>query len=535
MKKNNVLLLVLGMALSCNAMVAMNQPITNDNNNQEQDEKRGMKRKRDNSEQIEKTEQQIAKKQEIEKNQLSVFPSKLSDLPSELIFTILQFCYGDTELLLCNKDLYNNLKKLQKEGYNDINTHEKNVILGVREKITSNNKSEIEAYIIKYGRINLFFNFSSNNISITGRNDLKKLLSHAIETKDLTDIEILFNNKKYLKVIDFYKDTDLCINLLKMLIKNNFLAPLIFLLKEIMIQKDIDNKLINTMVGFDELYNKYAWTLLHEDAYRTREEAINNDLSTNITFLVGNHISLRLKDKSLLSIALQNKTSTEVITSILNFIHNMFRQKNKKGVNEISSKLQSDVIPDIIKSKDFSTSKKITYTKCLLEWIHIKFSQKPLSIDNGIIKKIIKHLQSTELLLLLVTMDSEKIQNFFKNHNYNDTNKETWLHFAAKENMIDFAKFLINNLETKDLKINELNTLNNTALHYACEKQNPDMQLLLLNAGADATIKDWNDSVPNIDAKVMSTFKLEQEKKQQEEQLKLLEQEKKNNRYCHIQ
>jgi ankyrin repeat protein len=203
----------------------------------------------------------------------------------------------------------------------------------------------------------------------------------------------------------------------------------------------------------------------------------------------------------------------------------------KKSINH--------TIDKIIEHKQFTQFQKVAYINEILNYtgntlkipmdyayiINETNLRSMAQTENQNFLELVKLIEATHSTIR--TFYGETIYNRFLDYQFDQQQKQTWLHFATQNNMIDFVKLLIA-LDEKHTQwffkenksytpnksiINDKDIYGRTALFYACENKNIEIQLLLLRAGADDSIPDWLGKKPIVNHDIINIFKLEQEKK----------------------
>ena len=116
-----------------------------------------------------------------------------------------------------------------------------------------------------------------------------------------------------------------------------------------------------------------------------------------------------------------------------------------------------------------------------------KFNYKILSQNNNNGEK-----KDISLFNTMIINDPNLDNKLIKNKNYRDTENNSNLHIAVKNNSIELVKYFLN----KNYNLNDVNKKGQTALHIACELGNEDIINLLVEKGANVNIKDNKGKKP---------------------------------------
>lgn len=98
---------------------------------------------------------------------------------------------------------------------------------------------------------------------------------------------------------------------------------------------------------------------------------------------------------------------------------------------------------------------------------------------NGDIKDMV-------LFNTMISNDPNLEEDFIKNKNYRDSENNSNLHIAVKNNSVELVKYFI----SKKYDLNDKNINGQTPLHLAIEGGNKEIIKLLIDNGADSNIKD---------------------------------------------
>jgi ankyrin repeat protein len=86
----------------------------------------------------------------------------------------------------------------------------------------------------------------------------------------------------------------------------------------------------------------------------------------------------------------------------------------------------------------------------------------------------------------MISSDPNLEENLIKNKNYRDSEYNSSLHIAVKNNSVELVKYFI----SKNYDLNDKNINGQTPLHLAIEGGNKEIIKLLIDNGADSNIKD---------------------------------------------
>ena len=86
----------------------------------------------------------------------------------------------------------------------------------------------------------------------------------------------------------------------------------------------------------------------------------------------------------------------------------------------------------------------------------------------------------------MISNDPNLEEDFIKNKNYRDSEYNSNLHIAVKNNSVELVKYFI----SKNYDLNDKNINGQTPLHLAIERGNKEIIKLLIDSGADINIKD---------------------------------------------
>lgn len=378
MKKHNILFLILGIALSCNAIVAMNQQIEISNIvNQEENETHDNKRKREDETPIKETEQKIEKKRKIEEKK-----DTLSDVPADVIFSILEFTTGDTKnILLLNKEIYNQIKNLKLVDHKDI------IISGLISKLKFNETYKEISYKHVETMLNTIEKYKRSNVLtfLLSQNIYKKLIEIPANSPVNTRFKSIFKDFTT-KKIDNFDDN--------MLLKNNNFMQQFIDWSGFPIYFAGDN---TWKIFFGNIYALFIKNNMKLTQQCLLEFMIKNknELSPLVIKMLDSTIK---EDSSSLFIMLLNNIKTTkpftmppVMAITLDFI--------KKHTQKIEN-IVNDTIQKIINHEQFTKSQKLEYINCILDYTENTFDSiqdwtgKKPTVDDEIKKQEEKNNRS---------------------------------------------------------------------------------------------------------------------------------------------
>ena len=116
-----------------------------------------------------------------------------------------------------------------------------------------------------------------------------------------------------------------------------------------------------------------------------------------------------------------------------------------------------------------------------------KFNYKILSQNNHNGEK-----KDISLFNTMIINDPNLDNKWIKNKNYRDTENNSNLHIAVKNNSVELVKYFL----SKNCDLNNVNKKGQTALHLACELGNEEIINLLVEKGANADIMDNKGKKP---------------------------------------
>ena len=92
----------------------------------------------------------------------------------------------------------------------------------------------------------------------------------------------------------------------------------------------------------------------------------------------------------------------------------------------------------------------------------------------------------------MIINDPNLDNKWIKNENYRDTENNSNLHIAVKNNSFELVKYFVN----KKYDLNDVNKKGQTALHLACELGNEKIINFLVENGANVDIRDNKGKKP---------------------------------------
>ena len=119
--------------------------------------------------------------------------------------------------------------------------------------------------------------------------------------------------------------------------------------------------------------------------------------------------------------------------------------------------------------------------------VYEKYNYRILSSNNNVGKK-----NDISLFNTMIINDPNLEHDLIENKNYRDSENNSNLHIAVKNNSIELLKYFLN----KDYDINQINKQGQTALHLACKLGNKNIIKLLIDKGANTKIKDNEGKKP---------------------------------------
>jgi len=157
------------------------------------------------------------------------------------------------------------------------------------------------------------------------------------------------------------------------------------------------------------------------------------------------------------------------------------------------------IIPNIPKTNgEFLTTEILNNrTHFIVNEIRLNLKDDVIQTYENLCKNAIIKQKSFTILKNITTYFGGKKQahDLFINQLENKSHTSTYLHWAAQNNMIEFAQWLLENGED----VNAITTHLETALHMAKTKE---MQQLLINYDADTNALDINKKKPILDPSI---------------------------------
>ena len=336
------------------------------------------------------------------------------------------------------------------------------------EKMYENIKKHIENYKISRNKSMMLLK-NKNEEFINSQPKIEKKLSK-LYYKSINELRL----KGYQKALN--KCLDLSVNC------ENFNMP------------DVE---LDTNNAYSRLYNNY---ILKEKIKKSKKylnrsfiDASNSKNNSQVIFNYQNKNNNNNNVQKISKIKLKKKCQNNSVQRYNSKKDIKFKLKSNISEKANNKQFTLRITPDIVKKcwSSISGGPRLDNKEEIKNDenfnIKEKFSYKILSqnSNNGEKKDI-------SLFNTMIINDPNLDNKWIKNENYRDTENNSNLHIAVKNNSFELVKYFVN----KKYDLNDVNKKGQTALHLACELGNEKIINFLVENGANVDIRDNKGKKP---------------------------------------